>query len=95
MYFHRKHPKIKDFFVRSTGQMSSCDNVKDFKTLLQSIFIVAYSEYDGTDADGNKVIFKQKRSYLFERIKSFTFTSDGNDKEYDDLETLNENENIS
>ena len=92
--FHRKHPKIKDFFVRCAGIMSSCDNVEDFRTLLSSIFIVAYSEYDGKDSDGNEVICEQKRSYLFERIKSFTFTSDENATEYDDLEMQNENENI-
>ena len=91
--FHRKHPKIKDFFVRCTGLMPSCDNVEDLK-LLSIIFIVAYSEYDGKDADGNTVICEQKRSYLFERIKSFAFTSDENEKEYDDLDTLNEDESI-
>ena len=62
---------------------------KILETLLSSIFIVAYSEYDGKDSDGNEVICEQKRSYLFERIKSFTFTSDENATEYDDLDMQN------
>lgn len=44
--FDKKHPKVKDFFVRCVGIMSTCDNIEDFITLLISVFIVAYSEYD-------------------------------------------------
>lgn len=54
--FDKKHPKVKDFFVRCVGIMSTCDNIEDFITLLTSVFIVAYSEYDGKDIDGNDVI---------------------------------------
>lgn len=66
-----------------------CDNVNDFITLLTSVFIVAYSEYDGKDTDGNDVICAQKQQYLFQ-IKSFTFTdNDDNDRKYDyDLDIL-------
>lgn len=81
--FDKKHPKVKDFFVRCMGIMSTCDNVNDFITLLTSIFIVAYSEYDGKDTDGNDVICAQKQQYLFQRIKSFTDNDDNDDKKYD------------
>jgi len=58
--FDKKHPKIKDFFVRCVGIMSICNNIADFTELLLSIFIVAYSQYDGKDADGNDVICAKK-----------------------------------
>lgn len=93
--FDKKHPKIKDFFVRCVGVMSTCDNIEDFITLLTSIFIVAYSEYDGKDTDGNNVISAEKQSYLFDRIKSFTFTDDDNDKKYDYLDDFDESEDLT
>lgn len=92
--FHGKHPKVKDFFVRCIGIISTCDNINDFTTLLTSVFIVAYSEYDGKDIDGNDVICAEKKSYLFERIKSFTFTDDDNNRKYDYLDNFEKSENL-
>lgn len=93
--FDKKHPKVKDFFVRCVGIMSTCNNIDDFVTLLTSVFIIAYSEYDGQDVDGNDVICAKKRLYLFDRIKSFTFMDDDNDREYDYLDDfIEESENL-
>lgn len=93
--FDKKHPKVKNFFVRCVGIMSTCDNIEDFITLLTSVFIVAYSEYDGKDIDGNDVICAEKQLFLFERIKSFTFTDDDNDKQYDYLDDFDESKNLN
>lgn len=45
--------------------------------------------------DGNDVICVEKRLFLFERIKSFTFTDDDNDKQYDYLDDFDESKNLN
>lgn len=70
--FRGKHVKVKDFFVRCVALMSSCNDIMDFNQLLTSILIVALSEYDGQNEDGENIISTQKQEFLFEKIKTFT-----------------------
>lgn len=42
--FEGRHFKVKDFYVRCLGIMSTCNNIKDFEKLLLSLLIVAGSE---------------------------------------------------
>ena len=86
------HPKVKDFFVRCVGIKSTCDNIQEFSEPLLCLFIVANSEYDGKESTEKDAICAKKRSFLVERIKTFTFADeyDVNHDEERDYDYLND-----
>ena len=82
--FKGKLPKVKDYFVRSVGIMSSCKDIEDFKELLLGTFIVAESEYDGSNERGEKIVCSKKKSIMLERMKSYVIPENILEESYSD-----------
>lgn len=84
--FKGAHPKVKDFFVRCVGIMSTCDNIEDLSELLKSLLIVAGSQYSGKNDTGKDVVCAKKHTFLINRIKTFTFCDEDDDDNEDERE---------
>lgn len=83
--FQGAHPKVNDYFIRCVGIMSTCDNIQDFTELIESVLIVAGSQYSGINVMGEDVICEEKYKFLISRIKTFIFFNE-NAEDYDDDE---------
>ena len=85
--FKNIDPKVKEFYLRSSGFLTTVDNLKDFVRFLQWILIVCYSEEDSDDC-------KLSISNILKRIETFNFhdinTTKISDNSFKDSAFVNE-----
>lgn len=69
--FAGKPWRVKDFYIRCIGLLTTCETLTEFVNLLQAVFVVAMSDCDGQNKTGKDIPSQQYQPYLFQRIKSF------------------------
>jgi hypothetical protein len=74
--FNDKFPRIKDFYVRCIGLITTCNNNSDFEKMMLAVLIVCFSECDDSGTDCNK-----QEAFLLNAIQTFSIELD---KESDD-----------
>lgn len=78
--FNNKLPRIKDFYVRCIGLITTCKNNSDFEKIISAVFIVCFSECDDNGTDCNK-----QETFLLNAIQ--TFSIELNKESDDDINT--------
>lgn len=74
--FNNKHPRVKDFYVRCVGLMTTCKNTSDFERLFSAVLIVCSSECDDSGSDCDK-----EETFLLNSIRTFSIELEENSVE--------------
>lgn len=77
--FRGKAPRIKDFYLRCVGFLTTIESKDQFENILHSILIVALSECDDKDTE-----CANKQEFLLEIIRNFTIDEKENPDEEND-----------
>lgn len=97
--FRGKAPRIKDFYLRCVGFLTTIKSKDQFEDILHSILIVALSECDDNDTE-----CANRQEFLLEIIRNFTIDKNENPDEgsasndnhlLDEIDTIIEDDNSS
>jgi len=85
--FHGKASRIKDFYMRCIGFLTTIETKNQFEHILHSLLIVALSESDDKDTE-----CANRQEFLLEMIRNFKVddvaTEDNDSKEYHSLDEV-------
>lgn len=81
--FKNQHPLTKQFYLRTVGQMVKCNNINDLENILFATFIVAFSDTEGVDREGNDTVCEKQKNWLKRRIG--TGSIDDNDQHQEEV----------
>lgn len=96
--FRGKAPRIKDFYLRCVGFLTTVESKDEFEDILHSILIVALSECDDKDTE-----CANRQEFLLKIIRNFTMEEKEKDEESDsndnhplnEIDAAIENDNLS
>lgn len=70
-----QHRLTRKFYLKAIGQAIQCENIESLKSILEAIFIVAYSDTEGVNKEGQPTTCELKKNWLKRRIASGTIES--------------------
>jgi len=65
--FNNKLPRIKDFYIRCIGLITTCKNNSYFEKIVSAILIVCFNKCDDSGTDCNK-----QETFLLKAIQTFS-----------------------